>query len=74
MTRVYDEMSPRSYPDYAGGTAEQRSHRQLLRHEMEKQGFTVFPRSGGISIIGTGRNTPFRTCLSSSSAGDVRES
>jgi D-alanyl-D-alanine dipeptidase len=42
MTGVYDEMSERSYPDYAGGTAEQRAHRQLLRHEMEKQGFTVY--------------------------------
>jgi len=43
MTGVYDEMSQRSYPNYAGGTAEQRSHRQLLRREMEKQGFTVYP-------------------------------
>ena len=43
MTGVYDEMSERSYPDYAGGTAEQRAHRQLLRREMEKQGFTVYP-------------------------------
>jgi D-alanyl-D-alanine dipeptidase len=43
MTGVYDEMSERSYPSYAGGTAEQRSHRQLLRRAMEKQGFTVFP-------------------------------
>ncbi|MGC9948579.1 MAG: M15 family metallopeptidase [Bryobacteraceae bacterium] len=43
MTGGYDEMSERSYPDYAGGTAEQRAHRQLLRQAMEKQGFTVFP-------------------------------
>jgi D-alanyl-D-alanine dipeptidase len=43
MTGVYDEMSERSYPDYAGGTAVERSHRQLLRRAMEKQGFTVFP-------------------------------
>ena len=42
MTGVYDEMSERSYPNYAGGTAEQRSQRQLLRREMEKQGFTVY--------------------------------
>ncbi len=42
MTGVYDEMSERSYPDYTGGTAEQRAHRQLLRHEMEMQGFTVY--------------------------------
>jgi zinc D-Ala-D-Ala dipeptidase len=43
MTGVYDEMSARSYPGYAGGTAEQRLHRQLLRRRMEKQGFTVYP-------------------------------
>jgi D-alanyl-D-alanine dipeptidase len=43
MTGVYDEMSERSYPNYTGGTAEQRSRRDLLRHEMEKQGFKVFP-------------------------------
>jgi D-alanyl-D-alanine dipeptidase len=42
MTGVYDEMSERSYPNYAGGTAEQRSHRDLLRRVMEKQGFHVF--------------------------------
>jgi D-alanyl-D-alanine dipeptidase len=42
MTGVYDEMSARSYPNYTGGTAEQRAHRDLLRRAMEKQGFTVF--------------------------------
>ena len=42
MTGGYDEMSPRSYPTYTGGTAEQRARRDLLRREMEKQGFTVF--------------------------------
>jgi len=43
MTGGYDEMSPRSYPTYTGGTAEQRARRDLLRREMEKQGFTVYP-------------------------------
>ena len=43
MTGGYDEMSLRSYPDYPGGTDEQRAHRQLLRREMEKQRFTVYP-------------------------------
>lgn len=43
MTGVYDEMSERSYPSYTGGTAVERSRRDLLRREMEKQGFTVFP-------------------------------
>ena len=42
MTGVYDEMSERSYPHYAGGTAEQRARRDLLRVAMEKQGFKVF--------------------------------
>lgn len=42
MPGVYDEMSERSYPNYAGGTAEERAHRQLLRAAMEKQDFTVF--------------------------------
>ncbi|HEY3836688.1 MAG TPA: M15 family metallopeptidase [Bryobacteraceae bacterium] len=42
MPGVYDEMSERSYPNYAGGAPEQRAHRQLLRAAMEKQGFTVF--------------------------------
>jgi len=42
MPGVYDEMSPRSYPAYTGGTAEQRARRDLLRTAMEKQGFTVF--------------------------------
>jgi len=42
MTGGYDEMSERSYPTYTGGTTEQRVHRDLLRSEMEKQGFSVF--------------------------------
>jgi len=43
MTGGYDEMSARSYPDYAGGTPDQRARRDLLRGEMGKQGFSVFP-------------------------------
>jgi D-alanyl-D-alanine dipeptidase len=42
MTGGYDEMSPRSYPDYPGGTARQRWHRELLREAMEVQGFAVY--------------------------------
>jgi D-alanyl-D-alanine dipeptidase len=42
MPGIYDEMSERSYPNYAGGTTQQRAHRQVLRTAMEKQGFTVF--------------------------------
>lgn len=41
MTGAYDEMSERSYPDYTGGTAQQRKMRDLLRSKMEANGFTV---------------------------------
>lgn len=42
MTGQYDEMSERSYPKYAGGTAEQRKMRDLLRSKMEAYGFIVY--------------------------------
>jgi CubicO group peptidase (beta-lactamase class C family)/D-alanyl-D-alanine dipeptidase len=42
MTGGYDEMSDRSYPLYPGGTSLQRWHRDLLRHAMEAEGFTVY--------------------------------
>jgi D-alanyl-D-alanine dipeptidase len=41
MTGGYDEMSERSYPFYPGGTSNQRWHRDMLRHAMEAEGFTV---------------------------------
>ena len=43
MTGRYDEMSPRSFADYVGGTSRQRWLRELLRTEMEAQGFAVYP-------------------------------
>jgi D-alanyl-D-alanine dipeptidase len=43
MTGRYDEMSPRSFADYVGGTSRQRWLRALLRREMEAQGFAVYP-------------------------------
>ena len=43
MTGRYDEMSPRSYADYLGGTSRERWLRELLRSEMEAQGFAVYP-------------------------------
>lgn len=43
MPSAYDEFTDRADPDYAGGTAEQRTRRDLLRAEMEKEGFTVDP-------------------------------
>ena len=42
MTGRYDEMSPRSYADYLGGTSRQRWLRELLRSEMQAQGFAVY--------------------------------
>lgn len=43
MPSGYDEMTKRAYPDYPGGTADERGRRALLRQVMEKQGFTVYP-------------------------------
>jgi D-alanyl-D-alanine dipeptidase len=43
MPSAYDEMSPRAYPGYTGGTAEQSARRDLLRAAMEREGFTVEP-------------------------------
>ena len=43
MPGGYDEMTPRSYPDYAAGPPEARARRDLLRRVMERNGFTVEP-------------------------------
>jgi D-alanyl-D-alanine dipeptidase len=42
MPSLYDEMTERAYPGYAGGTAEARAHRDRLRAAMEREGFAVF--------------------------------
>ena len=42
MTGEYDEMTERSYPEYEGGTTEQREMRDLLRSKMEAHGFKVY--------------------------------
>ena len=42
MPSVYDEMTKRAYPDYRGGTDQQRQRRKILRDAMEVKGFTVF--------------------------------
>jgi D-alanyl-D-alanine dipeptidase len=44
MPSLYDEMSERAYPEYAGGSAEQRRARDLLRRAMEHEGFAVFEK------------------------------
>lgn len=41
MPGLYDEMSPRSFPTFPGGTSLQRWHRDLLRRAMESEGFTI---------------------------------
>jgi D-alanyl-D-alanine dipeptidase len=42
MPSGYDELSERAYPDYAGGTAEERRLRDALRSAMEAEGFSVY--------------------------------
>lgn len=44
MPSAYDDFSERAYPDYPGGTPRQRALRDLLRREMEAQGFSVYPQ------------------------------
>lgn len=41
MPSGYDEMTERAYPTYAGGTANERARRDLLRRAMEAEGFAV---------------------------------
>jgi D-alanyl-D-alanine dipeptidase len=43
MPSAYDEMSPRAYPDFAGGDALAREQRDRLRRAMEREGYTVEP-------------------------------
>jgi D-alanyl-D-alanine dipeptidase len=42
MPSLYDEMSERASPTYAGGSAAERRRRDLLRSVMEAHGFTVY--------------------------------
>jgi len=42
MTSLYDEMSPRAFPDYSGGTSLERWRRDVLRWAMSAEGFTVY--------------------------------
>ncbi len=42
MVAGYDEFSPRSFPQYPGGTLRQRWYRELLRRTMEAEGFSVY--------------------------------
>jgi D-alanyl-D-alanine dipeptidase len=42
MPSLYDEMSERAWPTYAGGDATALARRNLLRRRMEAEGFSVF--------------------------------
>lgn len=42
MVAQYDEFTPRAFPGYPGGTSRQRWHRELLREEMQRDGFEVY--------------------------------
>ena len=42
MPSLYDEMSERAWPDYAGGAPDALARRNLLRRRMEAEGFSVF--------------------------------
>ena len=74
MPGDYDEMTERSYPDYAGGPADARARRDLLRKVMEAEGLRSSRTSGGITITRTGANTPFSTFLSAQSESRFRRS
>lgn len=39
----FDEMTPKAFSDYEGGTRLQTLHRKILREAMEAEGFTVHP-------------------------------
>lgn len=43
MPSPYDDFTERAHSNYPGGTEESRRLRDLLRSEMEKEGFTVYP-------------------------------
>jgi D-alanyl-D-alanine dipeptidase len=42
MPSGYDEFTDRAYPNYSGGTEEQRRMREMLREAMESEGFTIY--------------------------------
>jgi len=43
MPSLYDEMTPRAYSDYQGGSAEENAHRALLKQALEAEGFVQLP-------------------------------
>jgi CubicO group peptidase (beta-lactamase class C family)/D-alanyl-D-alanine dipeptidase len=74
MTGGYDEMTDRSYPLYPGGTSRQRYYRDLLRHAMEAEGFTVYEAEWWHFDYGDWRQYPignvtFETLTAQTSSG-----
>ena len=57
MPGVYDEMSPRSYPNYAGGTPEHASVAICCGGRWSAKAFRSTTPSGGTSTSTTGGNT-----------------
>src|SRR5690348_912272 len=43
MPSLYDEMTPRAFAEYPGGTVEERQHRSTLRRAMQSEGFLPYP-------------------------------
>jgi zinc D-Ala-D-Ala dipeptidase len=43
MPSTYDDFTEKAHPDYAGGSDEERAHREFLRKTMEAEEFTVYP-------------------------------
>ncbi|CUW46842.1 M15 family metallopeptidase [Novacetimonas hansenii] len=43
MPSGFDEMTPRAYADYTGGTQQERKSREILRQAMAREGFTQLP-------------------------------
>ena len=53
--RGYDEMTDRAFADYAGGAADERAPRTLLRQVMDLLVWST-PQSGGTSTIRIGNS------------------
>jgi D-alanyl-D-alanine dipeptidase len=43
MPTGYDDFSEKAHSEYPGATPEQKKSRDILRHAMEKHGFSVYP-------------------------------
>lgn len=61
MPSRYDEMSTRSYADFAGGLARQRALREILREAMLAQGFEIYPEEWWHFDFGAWRRYPIGT-------------